>query len=302
MARNSEEIKVGAMVVAAAVLFLTAAVFVGGYNVLRKKTVAYTTHVKFAGGLQPGTFVRFGGLKVGTVHSAKIDPQDSTLIRIRFEVKAGTPLRTNSRARISSLGFLGENYLEVSAGTRDAALLPPDSEVPAQEIVQLADVFNNVNNITVNANKLVNDLDDRLLVVTENFNQLISNLNAVVGPENREHIESASAKLGPTMEKANLTIDRAGTLATNLNSVIEENRKEIRDVLLDLGRSLLEARQLIVNLNDTLESNRANLDESLENIRVSSQNLKQFTDTIKQRPFSLIRIKAEKDRVPPAGK
>jgi phospholipid/cholesterol/gamma-HCH transport system substrate-binding protein len=327
MARNSEEIKVGVMVVAAAALFLTAAVFVGGYNVLRKKTVAYTTYVKFAGGLQPGTFVRFGGLKVGTVHSAKIDPQDSTLIRIRFEVKAGTPLRTNSRARISSLGFLGENYLEVSAGTRDAALLPPDSEVPAQEIVQLADVFNNVNNITVNANKLVNDLDDRLLVVTDNFNQLIGNLNAVVGPENRGHVntslanldamlaesrprltrtlaslESASAKLGPTMGKANQTIDRAGTLATNLNSVVEENRKEIRDGLLDLGRSLLEARQLIMNLNDTLESNRANLDESLENIRVSSQNLKQFTDTIKQRPFSLIRIKAGKDRVPGGGK
>ena len=57
-----------------------------------------------------------------------------------------------------------------------------------------------------------------------------------------------------------------------------------------------------MNLNDTLESNRGNLDESLENIRVSSQNLKQFTDTIKQRPFSLIRIKAEKDRLPPTGK
>jgi len=84
--------------------------------------------------------------------------------------------------------------------------------------------------------------------------------------------------------------------------VVEENRKEIRDLLLDVGRSLLEARQLIMNLNDTLESNRANLDESLENIRASSQNLKQFTDTIKPASFSLIRIKSEKDRVPGGGK
>ncbi|MBI1982743.1 MAG: hypothetical protein HYS61_00925, partial [Acidobacteria bacterium] len=49
-------------------------------------------------------------------------------------------------------------------------------------------------------------------------------------------------------------------------------------------------------------NNRANLDEAIENIRVSSQNLKQFTDTIKRRPFSLIRIKAEKERIPPTGK
>jgi ABC-type transporter Mla subunit MlaD len=56
------------------------------------------------------------------------------------------------------------------------------------------------------------------------------------------------------------------------------------------------------DVQETLDANRANLDETLENIRASSQNLKQFTDTIKQRPFSLIRIKAQKDRVPPIGK
>jgi len=327
MARNNEDIKVGVMIVVAGVLFLTALIFVGGYNVLRKKTATYTTHVKFAGGLQPGSFVRFGGLKVGAVRSADIDSQDSTRIRIQFDVEAATPVRANSRARISSLGFLGENYLEVSPGTRDAALLPAGGEIPAQEIVQLADVFTNANNITVNANKLVNDLDDRLLAVTDNFNQLIGNLNAVVGPENREHlqaslanidgmlaetrprltrtlthIDAASAKLGPTIDNANQTLSRVDTLATNLNSVVEDNRQETRAVLQDLRHSLLEARQLIANLNDTLASNRANLDESLENIRVSSQNLKQFTDTVKQRPFSLIRIKAEKDREPPLGK
>lgn len=327
MARNSEDIKVGVMLILAGVLFFTALVFVGGYNILRKKMVTYTTYVKFAGGLQPGNFVRFGGLKVGTVRSADIDPRDSTRIRIRLEVESTTPVRVNSRARISSLGFLGENYLEVSPGTRDAAVLPAGSEIPAQEIVQLADVFNNANNITVNANKLVNDLNDRLLVVADNLNQLIGNLNAVVGPENREHIntslanidtiladtrprlsrtlthiDSASAKLGPVIDNANQTIGRVDTLATNLNGVVEDNRKEIQEVLVDLRRSLLDARQLLVDLNDTLETNRANLDESLENIRVSTQNLKQFTDTIKQRPFSLIRIKTEKDREPPLGK
>jgi hypothetical protein len=55
-------------------------------------------------------------------------------------------------------------------------------------------------------------------------------------------------------------------------------------------------------VDSTLVDNRANLDETLEKIRVASQNLEQFTDTIKRRPFSLVRIKAEKDREPPIGK
>ncbi len=327
MARPGEEIKVGVVVVVAVVLFLTALVFVGGVNLLRKKQVTYTTYFKFAGGLEPGSFVRFGGFKVGTVESARIDPQDSTRIRVRLRVTAGTPIRANSKARISTLGFLGENYVEVSPGTRDAPLLPPGREIPTVEIVQLADVFNNVNNITVNANKLVNDLDDRFLVLADNSNQLINNLNAIVGAENREHLnsflanadsllkdsrphldktlanlETASAKLSPTIDNANAAINKTNALAGHLDQTVVENRKEIHDALLQLQTSLAGAQRMIGDLDETLNSNRGNLDETLENIRVSSQNLKQFTDTVKQKPFSLIRIKAQKDRLPPTGK
>jgi ABC-type transporter Mla subunit MlaD len=73
-------------------------------------------------------------------------------------------------------------------------------------------------------------------------------------------------------------------------------------VLVRLRESLLDARRLIADLDDTVDTNRGNLNEVLENIRVSSQNLKQFTDTLKRRPFSLVRIKAEKDRVRSNGK
>jgi phospholipid/cholesterol/gamma-HCH transport system substrate-binding protein len=327
MARNREEIQVGAVVVIAAVLFLTALVFVGGVNLLRKRKVTYTTYFKFAGGLEPGSFVRFGGLKVGTVESASIDSSDSTRIKVVLQVADGTPVRANSKARISSLGFLGENYVEVSPGTRDHPLLPPGSEVPALEIVQLADVFNNVNNVTVNADKLVTDLNDRVIAVADNANRLIDNLNATISPENRQHLTRALAnadamldenrqhikqtlgnlaavsnKLGPTLEKTDATISRAHVLVGNMNGLVEENRKEIHEALVQLRSSLRDAQKLMLEVSDTLEMNRANLDEALENIRISSENLKQFTNTIKQRPFSLVRIKTQKDRIPPTGK
>jgi phospholipid/cholesterol/gamma-HCH transport system substrate-binding protein len=327
MARTNEEIKVGAVVVVAALLFLVALVFVGGVNLLRKKKIEYTTYFKFAGGLEPGSLVRFGGFKVGNVKSASLDPQDSTRVRIILQVDGGTPVRTNSKARISSLGFLGENYLEISAGTRDAPPLPAGSEIPAVEIVQLGDVFNNVNNITLNATKLVNDLDDRVLALSDNANQLIKNLNEVVSPENKEHfssvlansdgmlkesrphlektlanLETASGKVSPTMDNLNGTIGKANKLTDHLDAVVVENRKEIHDTLLRLQASLADAERMINDLDDTLGANRGNLDETLENIRATSENLKEFTDTLKQRPYSLIRIKAEKDRLPAGGK
>jgi phospholipid/cholesterol/gamma-HCH transport system substrate-binding protein len=327
MARTNEEIKVGVVVVVAALLFLVALVFVGGVNLLRKKKVEYTTYFKFAGGLEPGSLVRFGGFKVGTIKSASLDPEDTTRIQVILQVDDGTPIHTNSKARISSLGFLGENYLEISAGTRDAAPLPPGSEIPTVEIVQLADVLTNVNNITVNATKLVNDLDDRVLALSDSTNLLIKNLNEVVSPENKEHfssvlanadgmlkqsrphmektlnnLETASGKVSPAIDNLNGTISKANTLTDHLDAVVVENRKEIHDTLLRLQTSLADAERMINDLDDTLGANRGNLDETLENIRATSENLKEFTDTLKQRPYSLIRIKAEKDRLPPGGK
>ncbi len=327
MARTNEEIKVGVVVIVAALLFLVALVFVGGVNLLRKKKVEYTTYFKFAGGLEPGSLVRFGGFKVGTIKSASLDPEDTTRIRVILQVDEGTPIHTNSKARISSLGFLGENYLEISAGTRDAPPLPPGSEIPTVEIVQLADVFNNVNNITVNATKLVNDLDDRILALSDNANQLIKSLNEVVSAENKEHIgsvlanadgmlkesrphmektldnlETASGKVSPAIDNLNGTISKANKLTDHLDAVVMENRKEIHDTLLRLQASLADAERMINDLDDTLGANRGNLDETLENIRATSENLKEFTDTLKQRPYSLIRVKAEKDRLPPGGK
>lgn len=327
MAQREEQIKVGALAVVTAILFLTALVFVGGVNLLRKKKVTYTTFFKFAGGLEPGSAVRFGGLKVGAVQDAQIDPQDSTRVRVKLLIAQGTPIRANSHARISSLGFLGENYVEVSPGTRDAAKLPPGSEIPAEEIVQLADVFNNVNNITVNANKLVGDLDEKFLALSDNANRLITNLNAVVGPENRQHLEaalanidallaedrprlkstlanldSASAKLAPALASAHKTLDHSDTLVTHLDSVIQEDRQVLHETLARLKETLGDARHLIADLDDTLTANRRNLDETLANVRVATRNLRQFTDTIKKRPFSLVRVKAQPDRNPPGGK
>jgi len=327
MANKREEVKAGAVVVVAVVLFLIALVFVGGVNLFRKPRATYTTYFKFAGGLESGSFVRFGGMKVGTVKDVRIDKDDPTRVLVRLALDTETPVRANSKARISSLGFLGDNYVEISPGTRDSPRLSPGSEIPSAEIVQMTDVFTNVNELTLNAKKLLTDVDDKVLVVSDNADKLISNLNGVVNDVNQKNFSSAlsqidamlsedrpamkstlsnldkaSARLGPTIDRTQTTIDGANKMVGNMNAVLEENRAEIHDALLRLRETLVEAQRLMGDIDDTMVTDRPDLDETLANIRSASENLRQFTNTVKQRPYSLIRIKAEKDRVPPTGK
>lgn len=327
MARRSEEIRVGSMVIVSVLVFLAALVFVGGVNVLRQKKKSYTTYLKFAGGLEPGTLVRFGGLKVGSVTKSELDPRDSTRIRIQLQVAEHTPVRTNSKARISALGFLGENYLEISPGTSNAELLPAGNEIPSEETAQLPEILNNANALTMNANLLVRDVGDKLIALTNDANQLVNNLNTMTGPQAQRHLdailanldsliaetrpplkqtlanmEGTSSKLSPVIDQVGGTLKHADTLTQDLNTVVVENRAEIHEALIRLRDSLAEAQHLMVNLDDTLAGDRDNLDETLDNVRVTTQNLKEFTDILKRRPYSLIRVKEEKDRVPPVGK
>src|SRR6516225_3023829 len=327
MGKRSEESKVGSLVVLSALLFLATVMIVGGVNLLRRKQVNYVTYFKFAGGLDPGSVVRFAGRKVGTVQSAEFDPQDTTRIIVRLKVLANTPVRTDSTTMISSLGFLGDNYVEISAGSKNAPRLPPGSEIPAKEVVQVADVINNANALVLNANQLIGTLGGKLGTTVDNANQLVLNLKKMTGPQAQQHfdrilanvdemlvetrpprrrtlanLDQATAKVGPAIDKADVTLDSATTLTKNLNQVVVENRAEIHQVLLTLRAALVDARRLVGDLDDTVQGNRENLDETLENIRATTQNLKQFSDTIKQRPNSLVFAKEKKDPVPPVGK
>ena len=90
-----------------------------------QKGVVYRAYFKSASGLAPAVPVRYGGLLAGRVETLRVDPEDSTRIEIDFRVGSDIPVRTNSVAKVTALGALGENYLEVTTGTKDAPLARP---------------------------------------------------------------------------------------------------------------------------------------------------------------------------------
>ena len=84
----------------------------------------------------------------------------------------------------------------------------------------------------------------------------------------------------------------------HVDSLIGENRADIRQAVIELRRSLATVTDLTGQLDQTLNVNSENIDELLENLRHVSQNLKEFTDTIKTRPYTLIRATNPREHKP----
>src|SRR5579883_3479421 len=138
MDSRREQVWVGTFVLAVAALLVAVVLAVSG--AFSSNGVSYRTYVRNASGVTAHAPVRYGGLMAGKVTGLRVDPNDPTWIEIDFRVEPGTPIKTDSVARITALGALGESYVEVAAGQKNSPAAPPGSVIPSREMTQLADL------------------------------------------------------------------------------------------------------------------------------------------------------------------
>jgi phospholipid/cholesterol/gamma-HCH transport system substrate-binding protein len=101
------------------------------------------------------------------------------------------------------------------------------------------------------------------------------------------------------MDDIRKATSKLDALVSHLDGTVVEDRPQIKKDLAELETTLLQARKLMEEIDSTLVSNRSDIDTMIENFRRSSENLSEFTATVKQRPFSLIRVKPIPDRKVP---
>ncbi|MCF6285549.1 MAG: MlaD family protein [Candidatus Hydrogenedentes bacterium] len=80
-------------------------------------------------GLSDTAIVRFGGLEVGRVVSLTCDMDNQAQILVEIHVEPHVPINESSRATVEQVGLTAEKHLEISTGSRDAALIPDGGTV-----------------------------------------------------------------------------------------------------------------------------------------------------------------------------
>jgi phospholipid/cholesterol/gamma-HCH transport system substrate-binding protein len=309
MGSKSEQAMVGLFVlIAGAVLVATVFALTGAFG---GSATTYRAYFPFAGGLEPGATVRYaGGPKVGRVEKLQLDPKDSSRIEITFSVKPGLPVKTDSHVKIMSLSPLGDNHLEIVPGSEKATLAATGTLLPSEPYVDFNALTQKINDIAPQAQQLLKTLNDRageLQVTLARVNDLLNNSNRAniaatlaetrgMIAENRpqvkstvQNLNSASQKLEPLLQDLRKTSAQANEALNHIDSLIGDNRKDIRQAVIDLRRSLATVNDLTGRLDQTVDVNSENIDQLLDNLRHVTENLKEFTHTIKTRPSTLIR-------------
>jgi phospholipid/cholesterol/gamma-HCH transport system substrate-binding protein len=303
------EAKVGAFVLGCfSVLAFTVIYLINAQ--LGVHTVPYRTYLRYAGGLEAGTSVLFGGINVGKVTAVRPAASDPTRIEILLEVKEHTPLNEKSVAKLGLVSVMSGAALSITTGSNDAKRLVPGSTIPSEEAASLDEIAGKMAVVADNANGLITEVRGELHGISGDARTVLANLNSLTGPPNqrkvRELLDNVDAMLATDRPKIDHLIDQLNTVSQhadetiqNVNGTVSEVREPARKDLAELQDTLLEAKHLLADMQVLVKANDFKIDDTIENLKTATENLDDLTESVKQRPWSLIRIRQPEDRKVP---
>jgi len=303
------EAKVGAFVLSCfavitfTVLYLLNAQYSGGSE-------RYRTYLRYAGGLEPGASVLYGGIEVGKVTAVRPWAEDPTRIEILFDAKKNTPFNEKSVAKLGFVSVMNNAALSITTGSIDANRLSPGSTIASQEAASLDEIAAKMATVADSANLLITQAQRELNDISGNVNHLIANLDTMTGPQNQKNVQAILGnvdrliaderpKIAQLTDQLAKVSQHADDTIQNVNGTVTELRAPMGKDLAELQTTLQQTQGLLQSMQVIVRANDYKIDDTIENLREATDNLNQFTNTLKQRPWSLIRTKQPGDRQVP---
>ena len=174
------------------------------------------------------------------------------------------------------------------------------------------------------ASDLMAELKQEIPAIVGDAHAVLANLGEISGPTNQKHIEAVlaeldtmvrreSPKISQITERMTALTDHADELigsvkplvtnldqtVTNVNTTVDAVREPLTNDLAELKRTLEGASALLDGLQRVVGDNEGDIQETVRSLRTASDNVRALSETLKERPWNLIRTSQPGDRKVP---
>jgi phospholipid/cholesterol/gamma-HCH transport system substrate-binding protein len=188
--------------------------------------------------------VKYRGISVGKVSHININPKNTEQVRVTISVLKTTPIRTTTRAKLTSQGITGLSYINLTMGENGTELLkkngnekyPVIKTTPSffeQIESSFGDVSTNLSKTLDGTKELLNDENQKQVEIILNRSaKFMDKLDRIFNDKTIKHfqnsvenIDLASAKINKLMPKVEKFIDNSveweNKLAKNFQTIME---------------------------------------------------------------------------------
>ena len=242
-------------------------------------------------GIKFGTQVLYEGYPIGQVEDVSPQPADDGMrFRVDFSVTEGWRIPRDSVAQIATSGLLAAVSINISSGA-DPEALRPGSQIAAREA---ANVFAVVSSLARDVGQLA---DEGVRPLLDTISETFGAANELLAGDGRVLTAELSNLARLLSQRAPAIIDDIETFTTTMNETGEnlrllvraENRQKIENLVDNLDKAAenlttLSGKldRLATSLNDVVDDNRANLDQSIADLRYIMDALSRDIDSINQ--------------------
>jgi phospholipid/cholesterol/gamma-HCH transport system substrate-binding protein len=283
MRSYAAETKVGVFVIIGALVLAVGTSMVGKLQWGKPKGYTVTAVFGSVSGLEEKSPVRVAGVRVGDVE--KIWLQDG-LAYVRMRLTPEAVMREDSEVTITSLGLLGEKYIEISSGTMARPKVKAGSTIHGKDVVSMdkliaefTDIAENIKAVTASLKTFFGPEDQKspLRELMKNFDDFVKNVNSLI-TDNRQ-----------TVNHALKSID---SFATRADGLVADNSADVRAAIRNF-RDLSENLQTQVNnlsskisrLGDDVGANvagaRKDFGDGMAEIKKTAARLGEASDSLK---------------------
>lgn len=271
METRASYVLIGAFTFAVLILAMLFVLWIGKWQLDREWDEYDVVFREAVTGLSVGGAVQFNGIQVGDVRRLTLAPEDARQVIARIRVVAGTPVTTDTTARLTFQGLTGVAIIQLSGGKPGSPRLVARGDEPRPRIIAedsalqklLAsgeDVVANVNIVVTRLARVLNE--DNIRRITDTIDHIERVSSAIAGRS--EEISRALADLSEASARLKDTLAGTEALVAKLDAAADSTRSlmdgEAREALIAARESLGEVRRLAANANAVIEENRGSID------------------------------------------
>jgi phospholipid/cholesterol/gamma-HCH transport system substrate-binding protein len=256
METKANYVLIGAFTLAIGIFGLLFALWAANYSSEKEWRTYRIVFNEAVTGLSEGGSVRYNGITVGTVQHLSLAPNDPRQVLAQVRIGADTPIKTDTKAKISQDGLTGPTFIQLSGGSPGAPRLVAASE---DAIPVIGTEPSALQNIADTANRLVTRMDQ--VLSEENVARIsksLDNIEAMTGAiaMQKEDLGALVVNAREASEQLKQTLETTNGAITRLD---EEFVRKLPALTAKLDRTLSQLEAASNNANALIAENRAPL-------------------------------------------
>lgn len=234
-------IKVGIFIAGLTVILMLMVVSIGKENSIFDPKVEIKARVNNVSNLKPGSYVELKGIRVGTVTDIQIRSDEEVEITLTILESQLRWIKSDAKVSISTAGLVGDKFLEIYNGTKEAPSFDPEKDIlVSEDLADIKRIITKGESIATVAERILNKVDT-ILHNMDDGKKIIETVNSLhKTSHNLEKIsqELKEAQLGATIKNVNSSmakLEKASGSMERIMGRIEEGPGTLNSMIYDDG-------------------------------------------------------------------